>query len=175
MKKRMIGILSFVLMGYAFTAQAAFERIKRHFRDWDDGYYYYYPHHYPHRAIIYNDYDLSYHPGDRPLAMYHQPKVEETADTITVSVQAPGFDKDDLHISALAHSITISAGPTKKSYLSANGATHEMNLASFEYTVQLSSAIIPDKVSSEYINGLIVISAPKETKALHAGVVVPIQ
>jgi HSP20 family molecular chaperone IbpA len=165
---------SFVLLVFLMSSCsvfAIFERTKNFFKGLRsyDGYYYdeqgqkhYYNVYYQkptrHRLIATDEDYLN------------KTSIIENKNQYVITVLLPGYDKNDIHISALERSIHISASGTKDE----QKPLANPPVVTFEETVPLQMPISPHEVQSQYLNGVLTITAPKVT-ASDKSIEVPIK
>jgi len=98
---------------------------------------------------------------------YNTPKVniEETDDSFSIEVAAPGFNKDDFNVSIENDLLTIEASKdetkTRKHY-----SHYEFTYGSFKRSFSLPENKVKEaKIEAKYENGILNISLPKKEEA----------
>lgn len=93
--------------------------------------------------------------------------VKEQDNAYIVIVDLPGVNKDTINISAQPHSVTISGERSieKEERDDAQGFFRaERSFGSFQRTIPLMEEIVPDKVTAETAEGVLLIKLPKTEK-----------
>lgn len=92
--------------------------------------------------------------------------IHEDAESLTVSLEAPGLKKEDFDIALQDDTLTVS-GERKVESESREGESFrsERAFGTFSRTIQLPSAIQPDAVSAEYVDGILRVVLPKAEEA----------
>ena len=88
--------------------------------------------------------------------------VQESDNDFKLAVAVPGYSKEDIKIKVDGNELTISSekeSESKESYL-----RKEFAVGKFERKFELPKGIISDKISAEYLNGILNISIPKKEK-----------
>ena len=130
----------------------------------------------------YDTYDPSYvyystitQPGTRYYttrgSLPNKTSIIENNNNYVITVVLPGFNKQDVHVSAIERSIQINASGQKIE----QSALANPPISSYQQTIPLRWAIIPQQVQSEYLNGVLTITAPKVSATLPEGVAVPVK
>jgi HSP20 family protein len=91
--------------------------------------------------------------------------VEEQDEAYIVVVDLPGVDKDTINISAQPNSLTISGERSieKEQHDDTSGVYRaERSFGSFQRTIPLMARIVPNQVTAETSEGVLVIKLPKE-------------
>jgi HSP20 family protein len=87
--------------------------------------------------------------------------IYEDKDKITVRAELPGMKKEDIEVSLVGNTLTIS-GERKEEKEGREGQTYrsERYLGRFQRTVTLPHQADPNKVQAEYKNGLLTVVCP---------------
>lgn len=97
------------------------------------------------------------------MAMWSPPlEVVDDEKEITLTAEIPGIDPDQIDISVLGNTLTIS-GEKQEKHEKREGETYlsERRYGSFRRSVELPSAVDSENVSAEYDNGVLKIHIPK--------------
>lgn len=93
--------------------------------------------------------------------------IRESEHQLTVQVELPGVDPDDLDISVSGDVLTISGQKREESEERREGYYHsERRFGSFRRTVPLPVAVDRDAIAADYERGVLTISLPKSEKAV---------
>ncbi len=102
-------------------------------------------------------------PEITPMAMWSPPiEVVDDEKEITLTAELPGIDPDQIDISVLGNTLTIS-GEKQEKRERREGETYlsERCYGSFRRSIELPSAVESEKVSAEYDNGVLKVHIPK--------------
>lgn len=94
--------------------------------------------------------------------------VQEQDDSYIVIVDLPGVNKDTINVSAQPNSVTISGERSveKEQQDDTTGFYRaERSFGSFQRTIPLMERIVPNKVTAETAEGVLVIKLPKEVSS----------
>lgn len=107
---------------------------------------------------------MSFLPG---VSAKHFPMINIASDEqkVVVEALAPGLDTDSLKVQALQNRITISGEKARLNVEPEKFHRSERSTGKFCRTIELNTQIDPEKVSAEYINGILKITMPKAEKA----------
>jgi HSP20 family protein len=102
-------------------------------------------------------------------------EMEETADTLYLTLEIPGMEAKDLDLEVTEDSISIKGERKSETRTEEGGVVRsEFHYGKFERTIPLSVAIANDKVKAEYKNGLLKLSLPKLEPDKHKAIKVEI-
>jgi HSP20 family protein len=92
--------------------------------------------------------------------------VHEQRDTITVRAELPGMKKEDIEVTVVGDTITIS-GERKQEEEKQEGETYrsERFLGRFQRSITLPAEVDPNKVQATYKDGVLTINLPKSEQA----------
>ena len=184
MKKTVI-LLAFFAVFSAISLNAILDRT----RNFLTGRYYYdgygrrrYDAYYPDRYVRPRYYEV-YEPTVIKPAII-QPSIVNTTAAVTnntiiseddyqfvATVTLPGYDKNDIQVSALDNAIQIIANPSQQ----ANVQTGSLVVAPFKQIIPVGFIIKPEEVSSNYMNGVLTIKVPKYTASPNQKIIIPVQ
>jgi HSP20 family protein len=93
-------------------------------------------------------------------------EVGESDGDVTVKLEVPGVEKDQLHVSVTEDEVTV-RGETRKETeeKKKNYYRQEIRYGAFQRTVALPAAVDPAKASAELKQGIVRISLPKAEQA----------
>lgn len=92
--------------------------------------------------------------------------VRTTGDTLVVEAALPGIKPEDVDISVLGDTLTISGSTNQDESREDEGYTYrEIRRGSFTRTVTLPSNLKTDEASARFENGLLTLSIPKAEEA----------
>ncbi len=92
--------------------------------------------------------------------------ISETNDLFTVTVAAPGMDKEDFSINLENSLLTICADRQDKAEEDeVNFTRREFNYKKFQRSFTLPLLIEADKITAKYEKGLLIINIPKKEEA----------
>jgi HSP20 family protein len=96
--------------------------------------------------------------ADRPLAV----DAYSTADALVIEAALPGVKPDDVEISLLGDTLTISASSGEETSRDEEGYSYrEIKRGSFSRSLTLPAGLNPDGAAAEFENGLLRLSIPK--------------
>ncbi len=103
----------------------------------------------------------------RSARMYPLINVTEDKDAVYVEALAPGLDIDNLEITVVGNTLRIAGEKQALSEEISDEAFHraERGAGRFIRTFELPVEVDSDKVSAEYVNGLLKITLPKAEEA----------
>jgi HSP20 family protein len=84
---------------------------------------------------------------------------------VTVKLEVPGVDKDQLHVSVTEDAITVRGETRKETEEKKNYHRQEIRHGAFERTVALPAEVDPAKASAGLKNGMLKITLPKAAQA----------
>lgn len=88
--------------------------------------------------------------------------VSEGEDTITVRVEVPGVDPDDIDVSLTGDMLVISGQKEEESEEKREGYFHtERRFGSFRRGVPLPASVDPERISAEYDKGVLTVKMNK--------------
>lgn len=164
-------LILIVIVSISCSLNAVFERTKNFFRGLRgyDGYYYYDlgPGYY---SDVYVQRPLRYRYSVTEENVPNKTSIIENTNQYVITLVLPGYQKNDVHVGALNQAIHITASGIK---LEQQALTNPP-ITSFEQTVPLQKPIIQKEVKSQYLNGVLTITAPK-LQPVNNGVEVPVQ
>ena len=99
--------------------------------------------------------------------------ITEDAETIVVSTELPGMNRDDIEIDIVNGVLTISG--EKKEETENNSRTwhrREVRYGCFSRSFTLPTDVDGDEAGASYENGVLKIVLPKEEKALHRKIMI---
>jgi HSP20 family protein len=100
--------------------------------------------------------------GEHTLAL----DVHNTADALVVEAALPGVRPEDVEISVLGDSLTISGSSANEQKQDEDGYSyHEIRRGSFSRTVSLPGGLNAEQAKAEFQNGLLRLSIPKAEEA----------
>lgn len=100
--------------------------------------------------------------GDNPVAL----DVYTTADSLVVEAALPGVKPEDVDISVLGDTLTISVNSSDEQTRDEDGYTYrEIRRGSFSRTVGLPGGLKTDAASATFENGMLRLSIPKAEEA----------
>ena len=92
--------------------------------------------------------------------------IVENKDDFTVSLAAPGLQKEDFHIDLDGNMLTISCEKEEKKEEKMEKMTrNEYNFTSFTRTFTLPEDIKMEKIEAKYVDGILNITLPKKEEA----------
>jgi HSP20 family protein len=93
-------------------------------------------------------------------------EVAESDGEVTVKLEVPGVDKDQLHVSVTEDAVTV-RGETRKETEEKKKSYYrqEIRYGAFQRTVPLPAEVDPAKASAELKNGMLKITLPKAAQA----------
>ncbi|SFR35283.1 archaeal heat shock protein Hsp14 [Halogeometricum limi] len=103
---------------------------------------------------------------DSGLAKLHDVSVDvsETDDAIIVAADVPGYEKEQIDITASGRELTISAERSSdEEHAGDRYVRRERTRSSVERTVTLPEEVVEEEASATYQNGVLVVTLPKET------------
>jgi HSP20 family protein len=90
--------------------------------------------------------------------------VSETDDTIVVTADLPGYEKEDIDISASGRELTISAQRSAADEESGDRyIRRERTRSSVERSLTLPEEVVEEEASATYNNGVLTVTLPKES------------
>ncbi|MDS0296346.1 archaeal heat shock protein Hsp14 [Halogeometricum luteum] len=90
--------------------------------------------------------------------------VSETDDTIVVTADLPGYEKEDIDISASGRELTISAERSAADEESGDRyIRRERTRSSVERSLTLPEEVVEEEASATYNNGVLTVTLPKES------------
>ncbi len=91
----------------------------------------------------------------------------EEHDNFVVEALAPGLNAKDVNVSIVGNQLTLSGEKVKTNGNTEPEAFHRNERAAGKFirTVELPSEVDADKISAEYKNGILTVTAPKAEKA----------
>ena len=94
--------------------------------------------------------------------------VSETKDCIEVRSELPGMSKDDIEIEVAKGVLTIK-GEKKETEETSDRSYHhrEVRYGTFSRSFSLPTEVKADEAKADFQDGVLVVSLPKEEKALH--------
>lgn len=109
---------------------------------------------------------VAFLPG-RGARRYPLVNLHEDRDAIKIEALAPGVDPDQLEVSVMRDTLTISGEKRRLMGDIQPEAFHRRERATgkFVRTIKLPTAVDTDKISADYTNGLLVITLPKAERA----------
>ncbi|MDE1879361.1 MAG: Hsp20/alpha crystallin family protein [Euryarchaeota archaeon] len=88
--------------------------------------------------------------------------VEDKGSTYEIRTDLPGARKDEIEVKVSGHSLQIQAQQTHElSEEGKNYLCHERTYGGFERTVDLPEDVVPEKISAQYKDGVLMVSVPK--------------
>ena len=88
--------------------------------------------------------------------------VAETESGITVKMEVPGVDPEQLDINISGHTLTVQGEKAEESEENRKGFYHsERRFGSFKRVIELPKTVNPDSVTAEHKNGIVTISLKK--------------
>jgi len=93
-------------------------------------------------------------------------EMQETSDTIILTMELPGVEKQDINIEVTENRIKVKAARKKAEEIKKKGyyrATKEAG--TFYHEETLPAAVIPEKAEATYKNGVLKIILPKKERA----------
>ena len=92
--------------------------------------------------------------------------MRETDDAVEITAELPGFEPDEIDVTATDNTITIRAEGETDQDVSDNGyILHERRIARFERTMPLPDNVDPEAIQASYRNGVLTLSIPKTSDA----------
>lgn len=90
--------------------------------------------------------------------------VSETDDTIVVTADLPGYEKDNIDISASGRELTISAERNAEDEQSGDRyVRRERTRSSIKRSLTLPEEVVEEEASATYNNGVLTVTLPKES------------
>jgi HSP20 family protein len=95
---------------------------------------------------------------------------------VEITAELPGFEPDEIDVTASEDSITIRAEGESETDETGNGyILHEREVAQFERTLPLPDGIDPESIQAMYRNGVLRILIPKTVDARNSNRRIPVQ
>lgn len=105
--------------------------------------------------------------GDLVGTWYPALDVAEQEKEYLVQAELPGMKADEVEISVLNNTLTISGAKTQEKEKSGRNWAHvERRYGTFRRSIQLPAGVEPDKVAAEFRDGVLTITLPKSEKSL---------
>ena len=102
--------------------------------------------------------------------------VAETEDNVTVRVEVPGIEPDDLSVTISGNQLVVSGEKKESTEKEGKGFYHsESRFGSFHRTIPLPDAVDAENVQAEYANGVLVIHLKKLPSAAVKRIEVKVQ
>ena len=101
---------------------------------------------------------------NKEIASHMQPLLDvyETGNTIVASLDLPGVEKKDVEVSISNGFLTISGERKNISGEAVEGRIwQETSFGTFKRTFELTEAVVEDKITAQFKNGVLKISLPK--------------
>lgn len=99
----------------------------------------------------------------------HAPRVNivERAEEFVVEMQAPGFDKKDLHVEMLNDTLTIRGEHTEEDRTNDDERYTRREFArnEFERSFVLPNTVNGDAIKADYVNGVLRLNVPKKEES----------
>jgi HSP20 family protein len=92
-------------------------------------------------------------------------EVSESDGDVTVKLEVPGVEKDQLHVSVTEDEVTVRGETRKKTEEKKNYYRQEIHYGAFQRTVALPTDVDPAKASAELKQGILRITLPKAEQA----------
>ncbi|MGD9900010.1 MAG: Hsp20/alpha crystallin family protein [Calditrichaceae bacterium] len=89
--------------------------------------------------------------------------LEENDHSFILSAELPGISKNDVRITFRKNKLIISGEKTGKDIKSAIYHRHECAYGKFYRSIEIPGDINPDKISADFENGILTVTAPKST------------
>lgn len=90
--------------------------------------------------------------------------VSETDDTVVVTADLPGYEKEDIDISASGRELTISAERSAEGEESGDRyIRRERTRSSVKRSLTLPEEVVEEEASATYNNGVLTVTLPKES------------
>ena len=98
---------------------------------------------------------------NKEITSHVQPLLDvyETDSTIVASLDLPGVEKKDVEVSVSNGCLTISG--ERKNISGEGGIWQETSFGTFKRTFEVTEAVVEDKITAQFKNGILKISLPK--------------
>lgn len=106
-------------------------------------------------------------PANSRVETFH-PRVDivEEKDAVLVSAEIPGVDRDKLSVELEDGVLTLSAEKVAENREGQNGVYRsERSYGTYKRAFKVPSSVNPDKISAEYVNGVLKVTLPKHPEA----------
>lgn len=163
-------IVLIFLVSMILSLNAVFERTKNFFRGLRGDNYYYYDLEPGYYSNVYFQRPVRYRYFVTEENVPNKTSIMENTNQYVITLVLPGYQKNDVHVGALHQAIHITASGIK---LEQQALTNPP-ITNFEQTIPLQKPIIQKEVKSQYLNGVLTITAPMIQPA-NNGVEVPVQ
>lgn len=111
------------------------------------------------------DFNPVFNTSDTPAV-----NVVETKDNYKLEVAVPGMSKENMKINVDGNMLTVSGkNETKNSEEKENYTRKEFSFSSFFRTFTLPDTVDADKISADYVNGILNVVIPKKDEAKVSG------
>jgi HSP20 family molecular chaperone IbpA len=89
----------------------------------------------------------------------------ETEDTLTVVLEMPGVDRNNIEVSVENGILTVEGKINFDKYEGLQPVYSEYNIGPYRRSFRISSRVDPDKISAEMRDGVITLALPKPEEA----------
>jgi HSP20 family protein len=96
-----------------------------------------------------------------------QVDIDETDESVIVALELPGVEKEDIEIASADDNLSVKAKRTAVSKRDESFQRREQPYDLFERTIKLPCCVKSEQARAVFNNGLLTVTLPKETAAIH--------